>query len=136
MHLDVFKVAAAKQPIFVQLDKFGVQHQTKKSTQPTVRFIKLTALKLSIIGSHIEINLFLMIHSIGSHVVIQNVVLLLEFHQLHDRDHGVPLLEYKQEIDISVQLLLRQRNVGLYFEADRTDEFIDLVGDFGVLLRR
>lgn len=77
-----------------------------------------------------------MINSIGSHVVIQNVVLFLEFHQLYDRDHSVPLLEYKQEIDISVQLLLRQRNVGLYFEADRTDEFIDLVGDFGVLLRR
>jgi len=77
-----------------------------------------------------------MINSIGSHVVIQNVVLFLQFHQLHDRDHSVPLLEYKQEIDISVQLLLRQRNVGLYFEADRTDEFIDLVGNFGVLLRR
>ena len=75
-----------------------------------------------------------MVDSVGSHVVIQNVVFFLEFHEFHDRVHGVPLLEYEQEIDISMQLLLGQGDVGLYFETDRTDEFIDLVSYFSVLL--
>ena len=128
-------IAAAKKPILIQLHKLRRQHQTKKSSQPSIRFIESTAFQLSLVCSHIKINLFFMINSISSHIVIQNVMLFLQFHQLHYREHGVSLFEYKQKIDIPMKLFLRQRDIGFYLMANRTDELIDLVSDFVVLLR-
>jgi hypothetical protein len=92
-HFEVLKVAAAKEPIFVQLHKLRVEHQPKKCTKPTIRFIESAALELGIISSHIKVDLFLMIECIGSHVVVQNVLFFLELHELYDRAEGVALFE-------------------------------------------
>lgn len=75
-----------------------------------------------------------MIHSVGSLVVVHDVLPLLQLHQPHDVLPRVAFFEQYQEIQIPVELLLRQRDVGLDELANRGEQFDELCCQFGVLL--
>ena len=131
----MFFIAATENPLFVKFDVFGREQKTKKSSNATVRFIESTSLELLRTESNIKVNLFFFVDSVGSQIVVQNVLLFGYFHEFNYTLQRVALFEKNEEVNIPVNFFLWQRNIRLNLDAHWRYQIVELLSYLSVFFR-
>ena len=85
----VFLVAAAEESIFAELHPFRGQQQSQQSPYAPVGFVEPAALELRLVSSNVEVDLLLAVDGVGSLVVVEDILSLLQLQQLDDRMNSV-----------------------------------------------
>ena len=129
----MFMVTATRNSIFIELDKFGREKQPQKRSDSSIRFIEFASLKLSLVKGNVKIDLFLAIGSVGCEVIIDDVLFFCQLHKLEDVVQIKTWLENDEEVNISMNFLFWQWDVGLYPFAQWRNQLEKLLGDLLVL---
>lgn len=133
LQLEMLLIPKRHQPLGRELDLLTREEHPEIRSNPTVRLIERRQLELLLTFNKTEIHLLVQVDRVDGGVVVQ--LELLHFQQGDDVLGHVFGSEDDQEVDVAVDGLLGQGDVGLEAQAERGERGGEVVGDRVVLLR-